>query len=133
MRKYNSEPFPQYFEADKADLVRLHGALGQLLDCKHGSDLPPDVLELREEVEAAIRATAIRLVYRIDRIRDTAGFAAYVAHARTIRTILKHVATQMRPDTTDRFVVLLLEHHLETLLNRQAPLIPKKLPQKNAA
>ena len=133
MKKYEAVPFTRHFEADKADLVRLHAALGQVLDGEHGADLPLDVIQLRKGIEAAIRTAAIRLVYRIDRIRDSTGFAAYVAHARTIRTTLKHVATQMTPDSTDRFVVLLLEHHLETLLHRQAPSYPKILPHKNAA
>ena len=133
MKKYNAEPFIRFLQDDKADLVRLHGALGEVLDCKHGSNLPPDAAELREKIEAEIRSAALRLVYRIDRARDSSGFVTLLGHTRTIRTILKHVATQMKPDSTNRFIVLLLEHHLETLLNRQAPRYSNKLPQRNAA
>ena len=133
MIKRNAEPFIRFLQEDKADLVRFHGALGAVLDCNHGSNLPSDIAELRENIEAEIRSAALRLVYRIDRARDSTEFETLLVHTRTIRTILKHAATQMKPDSTNRFIVLLLEHHLETLLNRQAPRHANKLPQKNAA
>jgi len=133
MKEINAEPYFRFLQNDKADLMRLHGALGEVLDCNHGSTLPTEVAELRERLEAEIRRSALSLVYRIDLTRNSPGFRTLMSHVRSIRTILKHVATQMKPDSTNRFVVLLLEHHLETLLNRQAPRYPNKLPQRNAA
>ena len=133
MKRDDAEPFIRFLQDDKAGLVRLHGALGEILDCKHGSNLPSEAAGERENIEADIRSTALRSVYRIDRARNSNGFESLLGHARTLPTILKHVATQMKPDSSNRFIVLLLEHHLETLLNRQAPRYSNKLPQRNAA